>query len=377
MPKVSLPSLPISAVFAVAKPSGPTCMSLVESLKPLLNSSKLFATDAERAAAQSKGKSKKYRGKRPQGVKIGTGGTLDPLADGVLVLGVNDATKKLGGFLECTKEYRATCLLGAETDTYDSEGSIVRTAPWKHVTRASLETALDRFRGEIIQVPPLFSALKMDGKPLYEYARKGLPLPRPIEGRRVTIHSLTLESWLPQDDPQHSWRFPEKRLTEDERAKVRQAFAGAKVVAPVVEGEEKKEEVIGEVEEPAAEEDVDEGPGPAFVLRMTVGGGTYVRSIAHDLARAVGSAAHVVTLTRTRQGAYHLVEPSDSQSPVSVSETPPESASYPAVAWDIIEDAQKAAEGEGELERDEEGWTQWERAVLDALGDVETRKKRT
>src|SRR5689334_11640988 len=106
MPKVTLPTLPLSAVFAVAKPSGPTSMSIVETMKPLLHSSRLFATDAELAASSSGTKKKSNHHRRGKGghtIKIGTGGTLDPLADGVLVLGVNEGTKKLGGFLECTK----------------------------------------------------------------------------------------------------------------------------------------------------------------------------------------------------------------------------------------------------------------------------------
>jgi len=106
MPKVTLPALPLSAVFAVAKPSGPTSMSIVETMKPLLHTSRLFATDAELAAASSSSTKKKHNRRGKGGghtIKIGTGGTLDPLADGVLVLGVNEGTKKLGGFLECTK----------------------------------------------------------------------------------------------------------------------------------------------------------------------------------------------------------------------------------------------------------------------------------
>ncbi|EJD45373.1 pseudouridylate synthase 4 [Auricularia subglabra TFB-10046 SS5] len=348
MPKASLPSLPLSAVFAIAKPSGPPSMTVVESLKPLIGSSRLFATDAERKqAAKTKGKGKFKKGK-PMGPKIGTGGTLDPLADGVLVLGVNEGTKKLGTFLECTKEYRTTCLLGCETDSYDSEGAVSRTAPWAGITRERIEGALERFRGEVVQIPPIFSALKMDGMPLYEYARKGIPLPRPVEGRRVTVHELALEDW--QEPGAHSYKFPEKVLSKEEREKAHAAFAKAEV-DPVPEGGDELAEVA---------------PGPTFTLRMRVSGGTYVRSIVHDVGRAVGSAAHVVTLTRTRQAAYAL-EPRPNENA--------DEEEHPTVPWDVFERAiEKRKKGE-ELERDADGWAEWERVVRDALTMVEERRK--
>lgn len=358
MPKITLPPLPLSAVFAVAKPSGPTSMSVVESLKPLLSKSRLFATDAERAQASSGKRKKKFNKGKPTGVKIGTGGTLDPLADGVLVLGVNDATKKLGGFLDCTKEYRTTCLLGAETNSYDSEGRLTRTARWTHVTRPAVEAALERFRGEIVQVPPLYSALKMDGKPLYEYARSGIPLPRPIEGRRVTVHALSLEDFVPPSD--HTWKFPTEQMSAEERANARTAFANAKVVAP---GEDEAQASGIDEAQVAPEDEINEGPGPAVVLRMTVSGGTYVRSIAHDLGRALGSAAHVVTLTRTRQKTFTL------------DDTENEDAGRRAVPWDVFERAFAAPTDTNTEECDADGWTEWERAVLDAVDDVESRKK--
>ncbi|KAH7098380.1 pseudouridylate synthase 4 [Auriculariales sp. MPI-PUGE-AT-0066] len=395
MPKVTLPALPLSALFAIAKPSGPGSMTVVELIKPLLSSSKLFATDDEGAATSKikKGKGKNWRGGRAKsGVKIGTGGTLDPLADGVLVLGVNEGTKKLGGFLECTKEYRTTCLLGAETDSYDSDGAVSRVAPFSHVTRSSVEDALAKFRGEILQVPPLFSALKMNGMPLYEYARKGIPLPRPIEARKTTVHSLTLEKWIEASD--HSFTNPEKRLTKEEREKARTAFVGAQIALPAdaAAGEAKSEDVEP-VSEPKAKEEVDEDDflkqrAPAFVLRMEVSGGTYIRSIVHDVCRSIGSAGHVVTLTRTKQGAYVLGEPSaPSESTAGPSSAPattsaaaePQSQedTFSAVPWDVVESAAKKLKA-GTLDeeaRDADGWLAWERAVLSGLGVAETRKR--
>jgi len=141
------------------------------------------------------------------------------------VVGVGKGTKRLNDFLDCTKEYRTTCLLGCETDTYDSEGARIRTAPWRHVTREKLEDALVQFRGEIQQAPPIFSALKMDGMPLYDYARKGIPLPRPIEKRPVTVHSLELVDWKGSD---HSYRWPENVFTAEQKKALARSLSGVK-----------------------------------------------------------------------------------------------------------------------------------------------------
>ncbi|KAJ7709823.1 pseudouridine synthase [Mycena rosella] len=329
MPKVTIPNLPVSAFFGVAKPTGPTSMAIINDVKLLVTASKLFM-DADKLE-KSKGKKTKWRGKGD--IKIGQGGTLDPLADGVLVVGVGKATKKLSQFLECVKEYRTTCLLGCETDTYDSEGKRVRLSPWRHVTREKVESALAKFRGEIEQTPPIFSALKMDGKPLYEYARKGIPLPRPIEARKVTIHSLELIEWKDT----HDFKWPAETFSEEAKKAMETALQGA--------GE--KPMLVDFPEEPT-----DDKAPTAFVLQMRVSSGTYVRSIVHDLAHELGSAGHVVTLCRTRQGRFAL-EAS-------------EEGDRECVPWEVFE---KAGADAGAV--DEDGWHAWEREVLAKLEVVE------
>src|ERR1700722_9270720 len=190
MPKGTLPPLPLSALFGVVKPPGPSSMSLVNDIKRLIENSRLFVDSSKTEQKTGKGR------RRGSGVaRIGQGGTLDPLADGVLgdwsiyqdfplysdfahlcfrecaVIGVGKGTKKLSDFLDCvkvhsisgltasllssgnTQEYEATCLLGCETDSYDSEGVCVRTAPWRHVTRELVESKLDQFRGALQQTP--------------------------------------------------------------------------------------------------------------------------------------------------------------------------------------------------------------------------------
>lgn len=169
----------------------------------------------------------------------------------------------------------------------------------------------------------------MDGKPLYEYARKGIPLPRPIEPRNVTIHSLELVEWLECD---HSFRWPEKKLTEDEKQLLEKTLRS-------VDDKAKVEDTAG------ADQEANDVP-TAFVLRMRVSGGTYVRSIAHDLGHALGSAAHVVTLTRIRQGRFTV--------------RPNEPSDMACVSYEVFE---KAAENPGGLDAD--GRLEWERAVLE------------
>ncbi|KAI6045726.1 pseudouridylate synthase 4 [Pisolithus marmoratus] len=305
-------------------------------IKKLICKSPLFV---ERDKLESQQGRRHGKGKRAKDtVKIGQGGTLDPLADGVLVVGVGKGTKRLNEFLDCVKEYRTTALLGCETDSYDSEGARVRVAPWRHVTKDAVESIFERFRGEIYQTPPVFSALKMDGKPLYEYARSGIPLPRPIEKRKVTVHSLELVSWLGSN---HNYRWPEKQFTAEEKEAMAKAL-----------GSVEKDPLMKDEPDPTSDQ-----PPAAFVLSMKVSGGTYVRSIIHDLGHALGSAAHVVTLTRLRQGRFTTEAPEGEQD-------------RSCVPWEVFE---RAKETEGEC--DESGYRGWEREVLDRFDIVEGKNQ--
>ena len=124
--------------------------------------------------------------------KAGHTGTLDPFATGLLVCCTGRATKISGHMLNADKGYLATIAFGEETDSGDLTGHVVRCAGegFTGVSHEALEGVLACFRGEIEQIPPMYSALKRDGKPLYEYARQGIELDRPA--RQVTIHELTL-----------------------------------------------------------------------------------------------------------------------------------------------------------------------------------------
>ncbi|NLJ52186.1 MAG: tRNA pseudouridine(55) synthase TruB [Alcaligenaceae bacterium] len=126
--------------------------------------------------------------------KAGHTGTLDPFATGLLVCCFGRATKISTLMLEADKSYRATLSLGAETDSGDLTGEVVQQADYQAVDLSSerVKEVLTQFKGEIEQIPPMHSALKRDGKPLYEYARQGIVLERPP--RQVTIYSIELIS---------------------------------------------------------------------------------------------------------------------------------------------------------------------------------------
>ena len=124
--------------------------------------------------------------------RVGHTGTLDPIATGVLPIAVGEATKLVDELMGAPKRYRGVITLGAETDTYDADGEVVASADAAAVTSADVERALAPFRGEIMQTPPAYSAVKRAGVPAYKAARSGRP--HALEPRPVTVHSLTLVS---------------------------------------------------------------------------------------------------------------------------------------------------------------------------------------
>jgi len=302
---------------------------------------------------------------RKQQVKIGHGGTLDPMATGVLVVGLGFGTKELQNFLGCTKTYEATILFGAATDTYDTLGKVLSKAPYAHVTREEVEKALETFRGKIMQKPPLYSALHVQGKRLYEYAREGKEVPVNIVDRPVEVKDIEIIDWFPGGS--HGYRWPEQEAEEEDRvvadkvlhlddiwgthtdantAEVKHESSIGKrkrsphdVVdsvpqsvqdsAPAAKRHETDSEPLmsGAIQNPgdvkpgladinkprvqndkATQDDtepIENGP-PAAKLRMTVTSGFYVRSLAHDLGKAVSSLGCMSELVRTRQESFEL-----------------------------------------------------------------------
>ena len=123
-------------------------------------------------------------------IKVGHAGTLDPLASGLLILCTGKMTKSIEQFIGQEKEYTGTFTLGSTTPSYDLETEVDNTFPTDHITEELLQATLNQFVGTIDQYPPVFSALKKDGKRLYEYAREGIEVE--IPARKVNIHSFEL-----------------------------------------------------------------------------------------------------------------------------------------------------------------------------------------
>jgi len=137
---------------------------------------------------------KKYLGIKK--IKVGHAGTLDPLATGLVIVCTGKATKEIDQYLGQQKRYVASVRLGATTPTLDMESEPDEVFPWEHITNERLDGTIQSFQGDIEQIPPVFSALKINGRKAYEMARKGLEVK--MQPRQVTIHSMeVLESALP------------------------------------------------------------------------------------------------------------------------------------------------------------------------------------
>ncbi len=211
--------------------------------------------------------------------RVGHGGTLDPLATGVLPIAIGEATKLAGHMLDATKVYDFTVAFGAQTDTLDLEGKVIAESDVRP-TLAAVEAVLARFTGPIEQVPPAYSALKVDGKRAYTLARAGIEVE--LKVRSVTVYGLKI--------------FPKSLLGEGDHPQ-----DGGGVIAPG-QHPSTPEQVLGGPPPPA-------GRGEELqhiTLSATVSKGTYIRSLARDIALALGTVGHVTMLRRTKAGPFTL-----------------------------------------------------------------------
>ncbi len=174
--------------------------------------------------------------------KVGHGGTLDPFATGLLIILINRGTKLGQTFLEDDKEYEGTIVLGVKTDTYDIEGKVVSSTEAKTDNQA-IKAAVKSFKGNIEQVPPIYSAVKVNGKRAYKLARKGEDIK--LKKRDVVIHSIEVT-------------------------------------------------------------DINEGIHPLVDFKVKVSKGTYIRSLAHDIGERLGVGAHLKNLRRLSSGEFNL-----------------------------------------------------------------------
>uniref|UniRef100_A0A8C5F1T4 Pseudouridylate synthase TRUB1 n=1 Tax=Gopherus evgoodei TaxID=1825980 RepID=A0A8C5F1T4_9SAUR len=174
--------LSLSGLFAVYKPKGPTSADVLNQLK-------------EKLLAEA-GIQKCARKRKKQILKIGHGGTLDSAAAGVLVVGIGKGTKMLSSILAGSKKYMAIGELGKATDTLDATGKVTEEKPYDQITKEDLERVLQKFTGNIMQVPPLYSALKRDGQRLSSLMKKGEAV-EAKPARPVVVYSLSLQNFQP------------------------------------------------------------------------------------------------------------------------------------------------------------------------------------
>jgi tRNA pseudouridine55 synthase len=227
-PSVRGPRRPVHGVLLLDKPEGRSSHAAVQKVRYLLRAQ-----------------------------KAGHTGTLDPFASGVLPICLGAATKFARFYLEADKAYEARIQLGVRTDTGDREGQVIDTCPVNRnqIDRTALADLAARWVGVINQIPPMYSALKKDGKPLYAYAREGQTVVR--EPRAVHIHTLKLD-----------W-----------------AFHAPDSISP----------------------SQTQGTSPdQLTMKVHCGKGTYIRTLAEDIGLALGCGAHVQALQRTATGAWTI-----------------------------------------------------------------------
>ena len=338
-------------IFAVHKPLTWTCNDVVSYIRNILTRD---------ALSRGVKKERKKRGK-PM-MKVGHGGTLDPLASGVLVVGIGKGTSKLQSYLEGDKQYTALVELGYETTTLDAEGEIIKTANWDHVSsiESIRETCIPKFTGQIQQVPPLYSAIRVDGKRLYEIARdndakddaKAAAVDVEIPTRDVHVYSLEVESSVNESVLQSGvvdGRKYKEAVKQMEEAAVAAAAATTALEAErtanssspleaetqesddneatsVGKGKNKKRKrdkknkkksekknLFDESTIPTIQRAQDDATTtstsfdlPLFTLNVSCGGGTYIRSLVRDIGYEMDTVATMTGLVRTKQGPFLL-----------------------------------------------------------------------
>lgn len=196
-------------IFAIWKERGPTSNAVVQQVKHIIGAR-----------------------------KVGHAGTLDPLAEGILVIGVDAGTKRLSEVVAKEKEYRATIQLGQESSTDDEEGEKTQGKEYPALSENTIQVVLKKFVGQIMQTPPIYSAVKICGKEAYKLARSGTPVM--LKSRPAFVQHIQLVSFV--------W--------------------------------------------------------PQLVLDVTTGPGVYIRALARDIGRDLGTGAYLAALVRTRVGEY-------------------------------------------------------------------------
>ncbi len=215
-------------------------------------------------------------------LKVGHAGTLDPLASGVMILCTGKCTKLIDQLQAGTKEYVATLRLGCTTPSFDAEHPIDAVYPTSHITQAAVEEALSRFRGSIWQVPPVYSACKVEGRRAFDYIRQGEDVE--LKAKELVVDELELLDL----------HLPEQGLISphaDEVAKMAREDIHIKDY-----GRDKETYEIAEAT------NINTEHLSYLQIRVVCSKGTYIRALARDIGQALNSGAYLIGLRRTRVG---------------------------------------------------------------------------
>ncbi len=232
-------------------------------------------------------------------LKVGHAGTLDPLATGVMIVCTGRATKRIDELQAHTKEYVATLRLGATTPSFDLEHDIDAYYPTEHITREKVEEVLKQFLGRIEQIPPAYSAVKVDGKRAYDLARKEKDVE--LKPKILVIDEIEL--------------LEGPCMKKGERLEKLEALENLEALEPLEKLEKlepleklERQETLPRtgmrnkafLKAPAAPTDTESYP--FITIRVVCSKGTYIRALARDIGQALGSGAHLTALRRTRVG---------------------------------------------------------------------------
>lgn len=219
-------------------------------------------------------------------LKVGHAGTLDPLASGVMLLCTGSCTKQIDQLQAGTKEYIATLRLGYTTPSFDAEHPIDAVYATHHINPALVSDTLTRFKGSIWQVPPVYSACKVEGRRAFDYVRQGETVD--LRAKELVIDALELLDL----------HLPEQGVYSPHAAEVaRHAYSGVHIKDF---GRDKAQYELPEVTDVPAE------TLSYLTLRVVCSKGTYIRALARDIGQALQSGAYLIGLTRTRVGQYRI-----------------------------------------------------------------------
>lgn len=313
----------MNGIFAIDKPAGISSAKILAQVQNFLQKTPAFQHDIKIARDELFRSNQKPRKKlldRANKIKIGHGGTLDVGASGVLVVGVGRGTKKLQHYLTgCTKTYVAEAVLGVATTSGDFEGELMAVTDVRHIGKQDVLDSAKKFTGDLIQTPPIYSALKVNGKPLYEYAREGKPLPIPIKQREVKVFDLKFNeaSLLSKS---HNYKLIQPEFTDDTKKQIKlselSSINNLSDDKLFFSKQYMESNNLSEVEQPVLKKidpdddfftEVTTDPNyvpPMISFEALVSSGTYIRTLISDIGKSLCSSAYMTNLHRTKQAEW-------------------------------------------------------------------------